>query len=136
LEGVGAIRGASIKGFIVQLESDTRDVLIFADDLLAEFPARAPAPDPVIANAIRLYLPPAKSPAPKPRAAKRSGKPRAARKPSLLDKTVEVLPRLFPTGRGERDTHDEIRARLKDENLTVSDTTLKRAFRALGWASS
>ena len=55
LEGVGAMRG-STKGFAVQVESYTSGILIFADALLA-IPAQAPAPDPVMASAIRLQLP-------------------------------------------------------------------------------
>jgi hypothetical protein len=91
------------------------DVLFAAADLLAAFPASGGEAPPKLKGA--KSAPPVQAP----------------RKPLLLDKVVETLPRYFPAGRGERDTYRVILARFKQEGVTVSETTLKRAFRRLGW---
>jgi hypothetical protein len=54
------------------------------------------------------------------------------RKPLPIDEIAAALRRLFPNGRGSRDTHDVLLDRLKKDGVVTSLSTLKRAFKRVG----
>jgi hypothetical protein len=57
---------------------------------------------------------------------------RTRRKPLPIDEIAAALRRLFPNGRGSRDTYDVLLDRLKKDRVVTSLSTLKRAVKRVG----
>ena len=102
VEGFEAMNG-NFEPLIARIESYTAGVLIPVRDLLMVF------------------------------SAKRSERRPAARPRRLpLDEVAAALLRLYPKGRGPRDTYDALLARLEEDGVVTSLATLKRAIKKAG----